>query len=315
MNINEILKPVSRSFYLSIRILPATMRPSIAIAYLLARAADTLCDSANLDTHTKTNYLHRLQQLLQDNSVNTESLNAVIPHILHPGEKHLISQLDKIHQLYLELDELDHSLVKKVVMTLTSGMEKDLTLTPNEKGIATIKTHSQLEEYIYLVAGCVGEFWTKISIKHTPELSHWDEKRMSQLGIEFGKALQLTNILKDIEEDFQNERCYLPEEKLREQKQEVVVENYVTLAKQYYQSASEYTLKIPRRCIRLRLAAIWPIMIGIKTLNQLSATKANAVTHRNKIKRSDVYKIILVSGITVFSNFLLKSWIIRNLQT
>ena len=43
-----LLRGVSRSFYLSIRLLPAPLRRPIAVAYLLARAADTLADTAEL---------------------------------------------------------------------------------------------------------------------------------------------------------------------------------------------------------------------------------------------------------------------------
>ena len=38
---SAVLKSVSRSFYLSLRVLPSAVRPALALAYLLARAADT----------------------------------------------------------------------------------------------------------------------------------------------------------------------------------------------------------------------------------------------------------------------------------
>ena len=42
-----LLASVSRSFYLTIRILPAKLRGPIGLAYLLARASDTIADSAH----------------------------------------------------------------------------------------------------------------------------------------------------------------------------------------------------------------------------------------------------------------------------
>jgi farnesyl-diphosphate farnesyltransferase len=46
MNEKEILRRTSRSFYLTIRLLPRAVRDDIALAYLLARATDTMADTA-----------------------------------------------------------------------------------------------------------------------------------------------------------------------------------------------------------------------------------------------------------------------------
>ena len=40
-----LLKEVSRSFYLTLRLLPGAIRPQISLAYLLARATDTIADT------------------------------------------------------------------------------------------------------------------------------------------------------------------------------------------------------------------------------------------------------------------------------
>ena len=43
--LTDLLKGVSRSFYLTLRVLPGRIRPQIGLAYLLARATDTLADT------------------------------------------------------------------------------------------------------------------------------------------------------------------------------------------------------------------------------------------------------------------------------
>ncbi|MCX7825074.1 MAG: squalene/phytoene synthase family protein, partial [Verrucomicrobiae bacterium] len=43
--IGPLLKEVSRSFYLTLRVLPGALRPAISLAYLLARASDTIADT------------------------------------------------------------------------------------------------------------------------------------------------------------------------------------------------------------------------------------------------------------------------------
>ena len=42
--LQDVLKGVSRSFYLSLRVLPKSLREPVGLAYILARAADTISD-------------------------------------------------------------------------------------------------------------------------------------------------------------------------------------------------------------------------------------------------------------------------------
>ncbi len=58
---SAILKSVSRSFYLSLAVLPAAVRPAIGLAYLLARAADTIADTRLIDRHQRITHLLALR--------------------------------------------------------------------------------------------------------------------------------------------------------------------------------------------------------------------------------------------------------------
>jgi farnesyl-diphosphate farnesyltransferase len=91
-------------------------------------------------------------------------------------------------------------------------MEMDLrTFPPENSGqIIALKNNDELEHYTYLVAGCVGQFWTRLTRAYTPALKEWDETEMGRLGIGFGKALQYTNVLRDCPRDLRIGRCYLP---------------------------------------------------------------------------------------------------------
>ena len=103
-----------------------------------------------------------------------------------------------------------------MLATLTSGMIFDLTRFPGEdaKGLAAIETLEELDHYTYLVAGCVGPFWTALHVAHRPRLSDWALREMSEQGVSFGKALQLTNVLRDVPGDLAHGRCYLPAREL-----------------------------------------------------------------------------------------------------
>jgi len=60
-----ILRSVSRSFYLSIRFLPAQLRQPVALAYLLARTTDTVADTAQVSVNQRTETLQMLWNAIQ----------------------------------------------------------------------------------------------------------------------------------------------------------------------------------------------------------------------------------------------------------
>src|SRR4051812_28226914 len=58
-----LLRGVSRSFYLSIRLLPAGMREPVAVGYLLARASDTVADTTSIGIDQRRSQLKVLADL------------------------------------------------------------------------------------------------------------------------------------------------------------------------------------------------------------------------------------------------------------
>jgi farnesyl-diphosphate farnesyltransferase len=59
--LGPLLKGVSRSFYLTLRILPIGMRDPVGLAYLLARAADTIADTSLIDPEQRLALLLELR--------------------------------------------------------------------------------------------------------------------------------------------------------------------------------------------------------------------------------------------------------------
>ena len=214
-----VLKRVSRSFYLSVRVLPSGMREPVALAYLLARAADTIADTASIPTDRRLAHLREFRRILAGNEESRAAsrLSAELDENYPTGaERTLLRMLSTVLVLLNSLEESDEDSVRSVVMTLTSGMLLDLEAFPemNSDSVVALESVDLLDEYCYLIAGCVGEFWTDISIAHTPSLSHWDTNEMRTLGVRFGMALQMTNILRDLPKDLQMGRCYLPDSEL-----------------------------------------------------------------------------------------------------
>ena len=342
--LTTLLKTVSRAFYLSLRILPTPIRQPIALAYLLARAADTIADAGTLPPNRRLTHLRLLQSHLSDSDASApfpSNLTDLAHNYPPSSDRDLLQSLPDIFALIHALNPPDRQRVRHVLLTLTRGMQTDLTtFPPTESGtpnnITALPTDRHLHDYTYLIAGCVGEFWTQTLIAHTPALSHWHSENMSALGVQFGIALQLTNILRDAPQDLRQGRCYLPQSQLsraRLSPQDLLAATNAPTnplaatnapdtrpllawatrrALRNYAAATDYILAIPRRCLRLRLAALWPALIGLQTL-ALLAQRPNwlAASSPVKVPRRSVYAIIALSLLCARSDRALSFWLTR----
>jgi len=128
---------------------------------------------------------------------------------------------------------------------------------------------SALEEYTYLVAGCVGEFWTKVCYLEWPAYARLPEAELLGLGRDFGKGLQLINILRDYPVDLQAGRSYLPISNLPEVASNLALarpewERWRRRALVYLEAAWKYVTAV--RPPRIRFACAVPLFIGVRTL-------------------------------------------------
>ena len=215
--LGSLLRQVSRSFYLSLAVLPRSLREPIGLAYLLARAADTVADTRLIPRDDRLGHLEILRRAGAGELVDVRTLaRACAPLQSHAAERRLLERVGEAIARVEALAPADRHEVRAVLATLTSGMIFDLTRFPGEdtKGLAAIETLEELDHYVYLVAGCVGPFWTALHIAHRPRLSDWPLREMSEQGVSFGKALQLTNVLRDVPGDLAHGRCYLPAREL-----------------------------------------------------------------------------------------------------
>lgn len=340
--LTTLLKSVSRAFYLSLRVLPAPLRQPIALAYLIARAADTIADADPLPPDRRLTHIRLLRAHLAHDAPTLPfppELTALAHSHPPSPDRDLLQSLPDLLALFQALSPPDRARVRAVLLTLTRGMQTDLTTFPppesgNPNKVAALQTDRHLDDYTYQIAGCVGEFWTETLIAHTPALSHWRREPMSALGVKFGTALQLTNILRDAPQDLRLGRCYLPQTQLARAglspadllaATDPAAPNApdpaatrpllawgIRRALQHYAAAAEYTLAIPRRCLRLRLAALWPAIIGLATLALLAQHPCwLAAAPLVKVPRRSVYAMIAISLLCARSDRALSFWLTR----
>lgn len=325
--LDAILRGVSRSIFLTLQVAPRRTRRQLAIAYLFCRAADTIADTSLCSRSARLESLRRLQEALEPSSdagkwqpeEQQRIVGDLAPAQSVPQERELLLRLDECFAALATLEADDRARIRRLVGTLSQGMVLDLERFPAEESgeLAALETEAELDLYTYYVAGCVGAFWTELQVAHIPALKGWDLEEKSAAGIRFGKGLQLTNILRDARKDFAIGRCYFPRSRLEQEGLRLedlrrdtetqplgrLFRAYLQPTLEHYESGWRYTLAIPRRVPRLRLACAWPLLLGLRTLALLAESDDPyaAGSHR-KISRREVRAILRRSSARVGSN-------------
>ncbi|HEV2094892.1 MAG TPA: squalene/phytoene synthase family protein, partial [Chthoniobacterales bacterium] len=132
-----------------------------------------------------------------------------------------------------------------------------------------------------------------------------------QLGIAYGKGLQLINILRDLGVDLRNGRCYFPEDQLAAagvepdalldelELAESVIAHWRAKAADGVAAGIEYACAVGNR--RVRFATALPALIGARTLALLQAAGTEFVATKVKVPRREVRAIVASGAITLGS--------------
>jgi farnesyl-diphosphate farnesyltransferase len=310
----EILRSVSRSFYLSIRFLPAQLREPIAAAYLLARTTDTVADTGQISGNVRIETLKLLSNGIQGTAsrdVVAELLTSFVSLQENASERQLLESLPDLLARLEEMEHADRNDIRLVLEKITRGQMLDLQRFDNPQETRSLSTAADLDDYTYLVAGCVGEFWTRLCFRHVRQFSTRSEDEMLVLGKRYGMALQLINVLRDAGSDLRAGRCYFPEHELRAmhltpsqilsepERFQPIYRTWLEKAKAGLTSGMEYSRAIQNR--RVRAATVLPALIGARTLALLNASGLAALQQTVKVARSEVRAMILSLALTLAS--------------
>jgi len=171
-----ITKNHARTFYLASRFLPEDKRLAAYSVYAICRITDESVD----------------------NPANTGSLNKIKQEI---DSAYSETKLDDDLLVAFRKTVDSYGIPKRYFDDLIDGMHLDLAK-------ARYQNFKELKDYCYKVAGVVGLIMLKIF--------GYTDKRAETNAVELGTAMQLTNILRDIKEDLQKGRIYLPQDELKE---------------------------------------------------------------------------------------------------
>ena len=210
--LEDLLEKTSRTFALSIPVLPEPTRREVMIAYLLFRIADTFEDASHWPPEKRITSLHDFNELLRKPSPNkARSLSkgwvaaSISPHA---GYTELMTEVPFVLDAFWKLEPEAIEQIKTHVIRSSDGMASIVSRTKG--GRLVLSSVHDLQAYCYIVAGIVGEMLTELFLLGRPELTEV-APYLRKRAATFGEALQLVNILKDSAVDASEGRSYLPE--------------------------------------------------------------------------------------------------------
>jgi farnesyl-diphosphate farnesyltransferase len=288
-----ILKNVSRSFYLSLRLLPEGMRDGASLGYLLARSSDTIADTASVSVADRITLLDDYERSVQ----NGEPF--IAPDFLltacTDAEKVLLEQAPGIFSWLQQMDAPVQELVREVLHTIISGQKLDLQRFGNASAAQhmELKDDAELLDYCYRVAGCVGEFWTKLGFySEGPNFSREPVAVMMPWAKHFGQALQLVNILRDLPEDLRTGRFYLPHTSSVSIGEDMLVQHRRWLQQARHLLADGILYSDALRGRKLRAATVLPALLADETIDKLVSATWQQLEQRVKVPRSTVFRCL-----------------------
>jgi len=320
-----LLRSVSRSFYLSIRFLPAQLREPVALAYLLARATDSVADTTGISGSVRIETLRMLSDAIQGKASRDVVVNLIasfVPLQVNKMERQLLESLPHCLNWLEQIEQADRTDIRVVLENITHGQMLDLQRFDNPQKIHALGTAADLNEYTYLVAGCVGEFWTRLCFRHVHNLAMRSEDEMLALGKRYGMALQLINVLRDAGSDLREGRCYFPEFELtaahlaasqilsEAERFQPIYRTWLEKAKAWLECGIQYSCAIENR--RVRAATVLPALIGARTLALLDEAGPMALHRTVKVHRREVRAMIARLAVTFASRRAINAMLARS---
>lgn len=176
---SEIAKKSKSSFYYTFNLLPSAKREAMNTVYAFCRQTDDIIDEGNEDENIKYERLRKWRNEFE------KSFSGHSDYILLNKLAQIINKFNIPVEPFFEL-------IKGVEMDLQKNRYNNI---------------EDLLEYCYRVASTVGLMCI--------EIFGYNHKSTKNYAVNLGLALQLTNILRDVKKDAENNRIYLPQNDLK----------------------------------------------------------------------------------------------------
>jgi farnesyl-diphosphate farnesyltransferase len=303
--------------------LPRPLFLQVTVAYLLCRVADTIEDSGTLTIEQKQkllgDYAHLMERRNHFHELN--SFMTQVSSLPHEGsENELVHNLPIILKVYDTFPKKVRAGISTWVIEMTSGMRKYVQSkkTFSQNFLRTLK---ELDEYIYYVAGTVGNLVTALFSSYSRNITHSIARQLKKYAESFGKGLQLVNVIRDMPSDWKCNRSYIPNELLKKydltrqsifdmhnvQRSRKMIDELIHISLFYLDGALKYIVAIPKAELSIRLSCLLPLFWALQTLRAIKKNM-HRFFEREKIKisRNIIRGELYLAYFNVFSNRLIK---------
>jgi farnesyl-diphosphate farnesyltransferase len=239
---DDLLLETSRTFALTIPLLPEPTRRAVCLAYLLFRISDTFEDASTWTREARIAALETWCHVLATpSSWQTEARDLSGEWLTnhpseHAGYLRLVAAIPDVLREVARLVPGQRAIVVEHAIRSAKGMA-DVLGRAETDGYVRLTNLQDLRDYCYIVAGIVGELLTALFLHDAPQLAS-EAPALRARERAFGEALQLVNILKDENDDASEGRRFLPEGVLRS--------DIMQLAREDLATAAEYTAALVR---------------------------------------------------------------------
>lgn len=291
-----ILGSVSRTFALTIPLLPEVLEKVVGNAYLLCRIVDTIEDATSLNPSTK----QVLSQLFLESVTGkitaqefTEPCLAALDGHCKSSELDLIEHTPAVLRILHTCSTKDQAAVTQCVSIMSLGMSR-FHSKQSQQGLSDL---NEFEEYCYVVAGVVGELLTNLFGNHS---AHFFQcmKGHESLSIGFGQALQMTNILKDSSEDSARGVSWKPSAMSQDDLLKIAYSKLI--------EARNYILLVPKQEVGIRRFCFLAFGLASLTLNTIAQTTSAKKFSELKLTRKVVWGVYGFTKLAAHSNLLVK---------
>jgi farnesyl-diphosphate farnesyltransferase len=210
--LQALLQKTSRTFALSIPLLPEPTRAQVAVAYLVFRIIDTLEDAVHWPPPRRVKALAEMKALLgtlEPEQAERAALRWLErPPLDHEGYLELVAATPRVIEALAALPAAARATIVRHALRSAAGMSVFVDQS-DPTGHLQLQTLDDLRDYCYAVAGVVGEMLTELFVLGRPELAGV-ARELRERAVRFGEGLQLVNILKDVNADAAAGRLFLP---------------------------------------------------------------------------------------------------------
>lgn len=197
---SRALNEVSRTFALTIPQLPQGLREVVSNAYLLCRIADTIEDDPQMAFAEKRYFSDQFVRVLEGERAPMRFSDELYPALssqLPASERELVLNTPRVVRITHGFAESQQQPMRRCVRIMSTGMAS-FQENASRAGLADM---AAMDSYCYHVAGVVGEMLTDLFCVHDARINA-QRTRLLSLAVSFGQGLQMTNILKDVWEDY-----------------------------------------------------------------------------------------------------------------